>query len=332
MRISALLLLGGLVILAVLLALLLWSSKRADQTTTPPTQAVEHRASPTNRAAESAAATTQPPPTGSVEKEGPIVFYGKLEDQGKEPVAEAEITGTTVFQNGVEKGRATCSAKSDAGGFFTLEGGVGESVELMPRKQGYALAATNNIQFYAQLRREPSGSNRPIILRMWKLQGAEPLSAFQGRYKLRAADTPLHYDFVTQTLTTNGDLKITINRPPGIVSPAERPEWGVEIEGDQAGGLMEVTAKEWATTYWAPATGYQPNYVLLMSTNVPDQWSQTASRRFFVQSREGGVYTKLALNVSINLNPDDPLDLVLYGISNTNGSCNWEGDPSTLKQ
>jgi hypothetical protein len=95
---------------------------------------------------------------------------------------------------------------------------------------------------------------------------------------------------------------------------------------------MKITTGEWGTTYWAPVDGYQPKQVLLMSTNAPNQWSPTAHALFFVQTRHGDIYTKLNLKVGINLNPKDPVELALYGIANTNGSCNWEGDPGTLKQ
>lgn len=325
-------LLGSVALLAALGVAVFWISQRSHKTANIPPPDNESPAEPTPASVQTAAGNV-PQPLG---KDVPIMFYGRLEDQSAEPVAEADIIGTTVFHHGEEKASARFSTRTDADGLFQLSAGVGESLELLPRKPGYALAATNTIAFYGSSKpdaeRHHPDPNRPVMIKMWKLQGAEPLATLDGRYRVNPANGPVYFDFVTQTFDpTNGDIRITINRPSGVISPSERPDWSVELEGVY-GGLMEVTAQEWGRTYWAPTDGYRSRQVLLMSTNAPGQWSQNADALYFVQTRDGGVYTKLSLKVAINLNPKDPVDLVLYGFSNTNGSCNWEGDPGTLNQ
>ena len=264
-----------------------------------------------------------------------MVFYGRLEDQANNPVAYAEISATTLFHNGLAKATGRFSTESDANGFFKLDGGRGESLELMPQERGYALASTNNIAFYGQSKPEKDrhhpDPNNPVIIKMWKLQGAEPLTTFNDHYKVSFGDS-IHFDFVKQTVVPDGgDIKITINRQPGLVSSDNHPEWSVELETTKEGGVIEVTPATWATTYWAPVEGYQPRFRLVMSDKLPNTWSDNVDASFFVQTRNGGVYTKLSLKVGLNLNPDDPVDVTLYGVANTNGSCNWEGDPNTLK-
>ena len=324
--------LAAIVVGIALVALVLWSSKRTESPAEPPSetpQSVEE--TPNRQRVEPRAVMAPQAESRSLENEGPIVLYGKLEDQSAAPVDQAEIV-VTVF-HGDRRARSTTrfSTRSDAEGRFKVEAGIGESVELLPRKAGYALAATNNVEFYTHLKTEPANSNKPVVLKMWKLQGAEPLAAFSGRYDLSANGTPMYFDFVTQTVVpTNGDIRIAIVRPPGITSSSERPNCGVEIAGVE-GGLMNVTAGEWGTTFWAPVDGYKPKQVLRVSSNGSDQWSDTVSGSFFVQTRDGGVYTKLYLKVALNFISDAPAVLELSGISNTNGSCNWEGDPGTLK-
>jgi len=281
------------------------------------------------------------------EEDGPIVFYGKLEDQAANPVPYASIVANKTYHDGGAELSETLFARSDADGFFKIEGGSGKSLEIMPHEAGYALASTNNVAFYGSSqgddRRSTPDPNQPVIIKMWKLQGAEPLTRFDARYKMEPG-SPVYFDFVTQTtvpsyvdfhtqqvVPSGGDLKITIHRSPGVVSEKNHPDWSVELETTQEGGLIEVTPEIWATTYWAPTGGYQPDYLLRVSGQPGRKWSPNIETRFFVQTRQGGVYTKLFLKAAINLNPSEPAEITLSGVANTNGSCNWEADADALK-
>jgi len=335
MNIRPSILLGGISLLAGLCAVL-WLSKRSPRTVTvaSPTEA---SADASSASTERVATTVPQPQSPAVSNDVPIVFYGRLEDQAGAPVGEADILGTTVFHQGPARRTARFSTKSDAEGLFRFEAGIGETLELAPRKEGYALASTNTIAYYGPSKPEEErhhpDPNDPVIMKMWKLQGAEPLAAFETRFSLLLTQTPVYFDFVTQMLgSTNGDIKISLKRPQGIISTRDQPDWSVELETEEQGGLMEISSPDWTTTYWAPAEGYKRKQVLLVSASPPRQWSQDAHGLFFVQTRHGGVYTKLSLKVAINLNPDDPVELVLSGISNTNGSCNWEADSSAPEQ
>jgi hypothetical protein len=336
MNIRPSILLGGIALL-VGLCVILWLSKRPQATVavTSPSEATAGSADVSSAPVEPVAMASHPQlPSG--DNDAPILFYGKLEDQGGEPVAEADILGSTVFHQGAAKRHARFSTKSDAEGRFQFEAGMGESLELVPRKEGYALASANTLALYGAGRPEQERHhpdlNEPVIIKMWKLQGAEPLSAFDGRFSLSVTQTPIYFDFVTQMLgSTNGDIKISLHRSPGVISEREQPDWSVEIETEEGGGLMQVTSNDWSTTYWAPTDGYKRKQVLCASASAPHQWSEGTNALFFVQSRHGGVYSKLSFKVAIRPYPDTPLELVLSGVSNTNGSCNWEGDPGTLK-
>ena len=154
----------------VLLVLVIWFAKKpaetslptAGETNTAPPPSTERAATPpkhkvdTNAPAASAAAASANVPAGPARdkkeqmREGlaalndvPIVFYGKLEDQFGNPVVGAEITGSTIVYNGTASHGQRVVATSDANGFFQLNGGNGESLGMMPRKDGYVLAATN---------------------------------------------------------------------------------------------------------------------------------------------------------------------------------------------
>jgi hypothetical protein len=337
MNIRPSILLGGIALVVTLCALL-WFSKKSQRTAVVanPPEAPAGPAEGSSASTESIVTAAQPaqpelpPPSSDV----PIVLYGKLEDQASQPVAEADILGTRVFHRGAKR-TARFSTKTDAEGRFQFEAGMGESLQVVPRKEGYALASTNT-GFYGSS--EPTGERRhpdpnaPVIIKMWKLQGAEPLAAFDSRFSLSLTQAPIYFDFVTQMLApTNGDIKISLTQSPGVSSVAGQPDWRVEIETEEGGGLMPVTTNQWSTTYWAPTGGYERKQVLLASASAPNQWSEDMNALFFVQSRHGGVYTKLSFKAAIRPYPDAPVELVLSGVANTNGSCNWEDDPGTLK-
>jgi hypothetical protein len=346
MRSRPSIIIGEIAIMVALVALTLWLTKRPAKTTagtpapsdnvfTTSTPPVEGTAVAVPRKSREA----QIPASPSAEGDAPIVFYGKLEDQAANPVAGAQITGTTIYHQGGTELTGRFLTASDADGSFKLDAGTGASLQLMPRKPGYALASTNIGGFYTRLKpeeqRQHPDPNNPVVIKMWKLQGAEPLASIDRKYQIHyTANSPLCFDFIAGAMVpSGGDIKISIIRPPGFVSPRNPQDWRVEVDGIEGaqGGLMDVTPGQWRTTYWAPADGYQPGIVYLMSDSPPQEWSGNLDAALFCQTRSGGVYTKLNLKIGINSDPDDPVTIELHGIANTNGSCNWEGDPNTFQ-
>jgi hypothetical protein len=97
------------------------------------------------------------------------------------------------------------------------------------------------------------------------------------------------------------------------------------------GGLIETSMAEGRVTYQAPRTGYQPSDAFTMSTNLPNKWFDGFDKMFFIQSRNGQVYSKVFISFNINQNPNDPMSVRLRGVANPNNSRNWEGDPNTMK-
>lgn len=267
-----------------------------------------------------------------MENDVPIVFYGKLEDQFGNPVVGAEITGSTIIDNGVSAGVDRYLTTSDAAGFFKLNAGKGESLGVGPRKQGYALATTETEFKYSRLYQghHLPDPNNPVIMKMWKLQGAEPLLRINQRYKFHYTGQPVNFDLVAGKMVSDGgDIKITVNRALGVVSERTLQDWGVKIEGVD-GGIKDSFGQE-AVTYWAPETGYESEKNFIFSTNAPYKWNGGFTKGFFVLGRKGQFYGKLGISFSINQEPDEPIDIRFSGIANTNGSRNWEGDPNTYR-
>jgi hypothetical protein len=323
-------LVAGVLVIALLVALIVWHLTDTVKTATPTENTGTESTGPAGAPAKHVVA--QLPESVPGDSDVPIVFYGRLQDQGGQPVVEAEITGTTIFHQGLAKATGRFTTTSDANGLFTLNAGGDESLEVMPRKAGYALASTNNVKTYTGLanetERSPPDSNNPVVIKMWKLQGAEPLVTISQQYQFPYTNAPLFFDFVTQGFVrSGGDIKITIVGPPDPLLATDSEGWRVEMEADQAGGLMQISPEKWRITYWAPTDGYQPKIALPMVEDA-SQNSESLDGMVFVQTREGRIYAKLAVKISLS---NDMVDLDLHGVANTNGSCNWEGDPATLR-
>ena len=260
----------------------------------------------------------------------PIDFYGRLEDQFGNPVAGAQIKGDIRIYNGVQATVQHLTTTSDDRGAFQVHGEHGEALYVVPVKEGYALASTGTEFKYSAMYEQhfSPDPNNPTVVKMWKLQGAEPLVRFDKDLQFRYSGTPVRIDLLTgQLVPDGGDLKITVNRPPGIISGRNRQDWGVQIDAVD-GGLIETSMNEARVTYAASDTGYQPSDTQMASSN--GHGVELIQQMFFVKSRNGQVYSKVFLSIGINQQPDEPMYVEFRGVANANGSRNWEGDPNTM--
>jgi hypothetical protein len=342
-------------IAVLLIALMLWHGRKQPVETMTTAEVATNSAPPaatstlvvttpvhTNTpAVKVAAAAPNPPnlsPGGKVEQmqgilstynDVPIDFYGKLEDQFGNPVAGAEIKGNIRVINGTRQSTDWLTTTSDVDGLFQFHG-KGQDIGMMPSKQGYALASTGTLFKYSRMEDHPyvSDANNPTVIKMWKLQGAEPLLSINQQYKLGYTPTPVCFDLLAEKIVPEGgDVKITVSRPAGIVSGSSPQDWSLKIEAVN-GGLQDSDGQE-AITYAAPEGGYQPGETFTMSTSS-NTWYQAVHAGFFFTSRNGQVYGKLGVSFHINSQPDGLMTVSFGGVANTNGSRNLEGDPNTM--
>jgi hypothetical protein len=163
---------------------------------------------------------------------------------------------------------------------------------------------------------------------MWKAQGAEPLVGIGKTYKLHYSDAPICFDLLAGTIVSNGgDIRITVSRPPGIISERNPQFWSVKFEVTD-GGLMDSSGTE-RITYFAPENGYQPSITIASTNRLPTSGIGGFASGLYMKSRNGQVYTKLGFDFGINENPDDLMYIEFRGIANTNFSRNWEGASGT---
>lgn len=175
----------------------------------------------------------------------PIDFFGKLEDQLGNAVAGADIKGGIIVRNGQRKGSDQSLTTSDANGLFQFHG-KGQSLGIMPHKTGYALASTGTLFNFSHLQEHPyvSDQNNPLVIKMWKLAGAEPLIGINHEFKVPVTGIPAAFDLLAGNIVpTGGDLKITVTRSLGIILGRNRLDWSVEVEAVE-GGLIEASMEE----------------------------------------------------------------------------------------
>src|SRR5208282_1534848 len=153
-----------------------------------------------------ASQSQSPPPQGKVAilkeilqaNDADIVFYGRLEDQSGSAVSGAGVNFSIQYENPNTRGVQHGQTISDGNGFFTISGYKGANLTIMPKKAGYALATTSTSLRYSQL--QPGyfvpDANNPTVIKMWKLQGAEPLVNIDQHYKIHYISTPIDFDLL----------------------------------------------------------------------------------------------------------------------------------------
>jgi hypothetical protein len=345
-------------VVVALIALVLWHGGK-QPVKTPPTASIEtntlppaaaapsapmsapvHSNAPVAKMAKGADLSKSPPESKgqrmleilSTANDVPIDFYGRVEDQFGEAVADATINFNVRVYNGYESTVKRGQVTADDNGFFSITGYKGQDLGLVPQKAGYALATTGTLFKYSHMEDHPyvSDQNNPTLIKMWKLQGAGPLVSIGQHYKLHYTDTPINFDLLAgKIVPAGGDIKLTVSRSPGIMSGRNRLAWSVRVEAVN-GGVMDSGGQE-AVTCAAPADGYEQSMAFMFSTNAPDKWFEEFNQGFFVTSRNGQVYGKLGLSFRINRMPDDFMYITFSGIASTNGSRNWEGDANTMQ-
>jgi hypothetical protein len=334
-------------IAAVLIALVLWYGKK-QPVAIPLTTSAETNVAPPVATAPSQPASvpvhtnvpimetakgtdlSQPSPEGKVERaqgllsdynDIPIVFYGRVEDQFTNAVADATVSFNVRVMNGQESTVNRGQVMTDGNGFFTISGYTGQDLGLVPQKPGYVLATTSTFFKYSHLEEHPyvSDPNNPTIIKMWKLQSAEPLVGIDKTYKLPYTAAPINFDLLTgQIVPSGGDIQITVNRPVGVISGRNPQNWSIQIKVID-GGFIVTSWGDAQTTYSAPESGYEPSGTFENNNGI-----DTLDQMFFVQSRNGQVYSKVHLLLGINEMPDGFMYITIKGVANANGSRNWE--------
>jgi len=247
------------------------------------------------------------------EETAPITFYGKVIDQDNQPLQGVRVQ-LNIFQwhepspGNVEGKQTILDRVTNPDGLFSITEakGSGLAIESM-EKEGYVLSgkATRHFGYQGAGGFKPI-EFQPVIFKMWKLKGAEPLRAsdpFKDLYKIVPDGRIYTMDLMLDKWTegaTNGDFKVQVTRPAGKFIPVkkEKYDWSFVIQAIN-GGVIKTDDE---FMYQAPEAGYQEKYEFKMSADDP-QWKDRVERmQFYLRTRNGQLYTRIVVTVISNYN------------------------------
>jgi hypothetical protein len=256
-----------------------------------------------------------------------VVLHGKVTDQFGSPVANAVVSGIIQVNNGIRVGTDRMSTTTDGGGLFTINGFTGKNLGVNITKTGYVLATTSTSFVYSHLwpeaERHIPDPNNPVVFKMWKLQGAEPLTDISRTYRLPFTGAAMCLDLLKgEPVTSGGDLQVIVTRASGSLSKKNPSDWSVEFKPVD-GGIVEPEHNTSYVTFEAPVEGYRSSFLVEMEHDDP-AWFDGFSKSFFLKSRNGQIYSKFSMVFGINREPAGNIVIEINGVANTNSSRNWE--------
>jgi len=258
----------------------------------------------------------------------PIDFYGKLEDQFSNAVSDATVNFGVRIINGYEATVTNGQAVSDANGFFTITGYHGQDLSVVPQKAGYVLTIASTLFKYSHMEDRPFASDpdNPIVIKMWKLQGAEHLISFRIEKYIPVDGTPVSLDLQTgQQVASGGDLTIRLQ---SVTKPSVRAEydWQVSMQMVDGGIIQDSSGLGLQKMFQAPDSGYEPEFDLSFQKNTR-QWTPRFNDDFYFTSQGSKCYGKLWLEVDTDVVRNGTALVTLKGYLNPSGSRNLESEP-----
>lgn len=242
-----------------------------------------------------------------------------------------------TFYNSGTRGSGVQEAHTatDAEGLFSFTGMKGRTFDYHLEKKDYQTMPEGDAFDYTELvpeakRHHPDPKN-PVVLKMWKLQGAEPLVHFERKYfPLPADGTPVRIDLITgKQVAAGGDLVFALNHVvlPHGATPEPQFDWHARFEVT-GGGWLESRQR---LMNLAPENGYTPLLTIDMPASKTD-WDHTVERSLFLKTR-GNLFARLQMHLNVNQRGYDPSYVMLqWWLNPKPDSHNLEFDPSQVTQ
>jgi hypothetical protein len=247
-------------------------------------------------------------------------IYGKVVDQYGNPVAGARVRGGIGFNvSFVKSGGEYRYTETDFDGRFQFLGIHGVGIGIWPQKEGYFYNLKQPSQRPDNYQPDP---NNPVVFKMWKLRGAEPLVSSSIDAKIPHDGTSVNFDMATGKESADGNLRISLVRSPSEVRRSGHTfDWALKIEMLQ-GGLV---AENDAYPYWAPDSGYMSTFEISMSSNNPT-WFSKLAQSFYIKNAQGQYGRMQAIVYSALTPARAKIDFTV----NPSGSQNLEPDIESI--
>jgi hypothetical protein len=293
-----------------------------------------------------AAPTRKPSPelkrTFQTLNHNPIEFYGRAVDQFGAPVAGANVSGTVLYNTGTKSGVTGATTMTDAQGYFQFTGLMGQDIGIGISKEGYDYRRKDSSfsysYFEADHKRHQPDLRNPVVFTLWKKQGAEALVHYDRTWRFPVNSGPIRINLMTGRIgDQDADLVVTVSRTPLQMRYGEQGfAWSASVQVE-SGGLIPAGQHDYYNL--APESGYVPRFEHVQAAqNVRDAqegrikwtWREDVSGDFFVSSRNGKDFARVALRIRPNCDRKEGDNEALVAAEvwlNPNGSRNLEFDP-----
>ena len=288
---------GALVLVGVALVLWLWSHEQSAPTPAPVQAATPSSTPPPSDALAPSAAlpTVNIPdipghPLTAQDKQNvakvlqltgaPINFYGKVIDQDKQPVPNADVKYSAAdhyFGSGDKY-----QGISDDDGLFALTHVHGMGLYVEVSKEGYYQLGEKSMRSISQA--QMTSPDNPVIFELRKRGKAERVIKIEGCIKIAKDETPIQMDLSTGRTfhVENGDIQIEAWTNNANAGWNHHYDWRCKIT--VPGGGLQSRIGDF--DFEAPEEGYQPSDEIDMPANS-DQWQERAQRSYFLHLGNG---------------------------------------------
>lgn len=222
----------------------------------------------------------------------PIEFYGKVVDQFGQPVADATVVLSWTVVGGGKEMRETTGSD----GRFALTGENGKRMTVDIMKQGYlptrqSFQSFEYAEFFNELFYAPD-MNQPVVFRMQKLIGAEPVYVFSFSGKTTPDGPALWLNVGKGKFEPTGDFSFAVSL--GEKKNRIGQEYAVIVQ-TWNGAMLAATNEEFP--FLAPEEGYQSTLTLAQPASDPN-YQQQKNLKFYAKL-PGGRYAFVGLEVNV---------------------------------
>jgi hypothetical protein len=259
----------------------------------------------------------------------PIAFYGTVVDQNGDAIEGVKVTASIqAARYFMDEHWEQFFTNTNSKGQFQFLRLQGQDLGIFLEKKGYEFKSSSQRYAYSALtpereRHRPDPS-APVVFRMWRLKGAEPLAHVEvDRVGVPVNGAPTSFDIMTgKRMPSGGDVILKVERQPEHIQRGHRFDWRAIIEVPD-GGIAELND---AYPNEAPANGYEAQFAIEMPA-TSKEWQSSVTRSFYVKARGGGIYARLTLRITADYEPP-PTGVTLEAFVNPSGSRNLEYDPA----
>jgi hypothetical protein len=227
----------------------------------------------------------------------PIDFYGKVVDEGTNPVAGASVTfGWSEFPT--EQGARKATTTSDAQGLFSLHDQRGPSLDVWVSKPEYTSSHNGQWGFiyaHGAVKYAPDSSNPVIFVLHKKGEGTQLITSQNGMKSdvwvhVPPNNTPVTVDLLKKQVSTSGQLLIDQFKPPF----REATNWSFNLSIPD-GGLVE---SDDGFQFEAPESNYQKTLEFNFNKGQTN-WATQVTKQFYIVFGEPRKYGWLRIESNL---------------------------------